>query len=642
MGTNLPGERIAVVCACGAKLNASRAMLGKRAKCPKCGAALLIAEPTPAGAIETAPEPSQATPGPPVAANFAPEPLRPAPTNVLPTSPTTQPTVLPVALRRRGLERVDSNYQIKLPLWWKIAIANYRAIAFPAAGFMAIFIPCFLVSVLFLGAPIGMIFDHGTSRSERLLGYCLLPFGFLPSIFLLPALAAGLHVVCQRQLLGKPWSFGTFFAGFRQIGSHAGATALVTLLYFVPLLLSQVLLVSGRILYPGQPTPWLAGLAGALNAGLGLAVGYAVFRLVMFPHYLVIDRDCGPLDALRGSWRLTHGHFWSWVGVGLLIMVGSVGVSIVTLGFGLLVAVPLMALVLNAGYLLIAGSEPIPGFAFDSQERNPARPTAKWLAPAAVVSVSLAGALLGGFFAYHTSAGEVAAIARAMQQKAAAERRYQIQRAQQEAEAKGAAEELVAWFREGGWWSVAVSPEVSEAPAVPAGLTPGEGSSSAGPSIGLPGGGQLGGSAAGNDESAPWNQLAVVIIGPKELLDQVPSIELRVAGQLPTAQRPAPNFEPLTAWNDFRRPFLLDSLSAAIDRQEIVAVVVQMKRPLPAGGSAGPGSASGAVPPPSLPSAPGEAATAPGLKDLDGLEVSLKTARPLTGQQFRERIQTAQ
>ncbi len=70
--------------------------------------------------------------------------------------------------------------------------------------------------------------------------------------------------------------------------------------------------------------------------GLIVAVGFT------FAPYFLLDHKTSPLDALLMSWEVTAGHRWDIVGVTLLCSL-ALFVGMLCLGFGMLVAAPLVA-----------------------------------------------------------------------------------------------------------------------------------------------------------------------------------------------------------------------------------------------------------------------------------------------------------
>src|SRR5262249_51734677 len=101
----------------------------------------------------------------------------------------------------------------------------------------------------------------------------------------------------------------------------------------------------------------LTYLAGAVIAMGVLVAIYLLVRAALFCTALIIDRNCGPVEAIQGSWRLTEGHFWGWLGVGLLLGLINMAGALLC-GFGLLFTLPFTELVLAAGYLMISYPRP--------------------------------------------------------------------------------------------------------------------------------------------------------------------------------------------------------------------------------------------------------------------------------------------
>jgi hypothetical protein len=242
-----------------------------------------------------------------------------------------------------GLEGLSNNYSIRIGEWFRYAQAHWSAVLGPMIGYFLLF----------------LVMDIGMS---------LIPcVGPILVIFLLLPCAAGFTIVPLAQLKGQPWTFGDFFGGFKQYWTILGNMFLVGLLTGAWILPGYILLLgavlnhrdekgpgAGPPLHPDDPL-FLAGLA-LLLVGLVPSI-YLSIRCGMFALPLIIDRKCGAAEAIRGNWRLTQGHFWGLLGVGLLVGLINLAGELAC-GVGVLFTLPYTQLALVAGYLLIAGTRP--------------------------------------------------------------------------------------------------------------------------------------------------------------------------------------------------------------------------------------------------------------------------------------------
>lgn len=117
-----------------------------------------------------------------------------------------------------------------------------------------------------------------------------------------------------------------------------------------------------------HPHPYWVYLAATLLVGLAILLGLVllivpgiIFGLMfMFTSFIVIDRNLGPIDAMKESKRITSGHKWSLLGfVLLLALINLVGA--IALGVGLLVTVPVTSLAFANAYRALsakAGAKP--------------------------------------------------------------------------------------------------------------------------------------------------------------------------------------------------------------------------------------------------------------------------------------------
>jgi hypothetical protein len=228
----------------------------------------------------------------------------------------------------------------------------------------------------------------------------------IPLLFIaLATLPAGPTIVCLAQLKGQPWTFGDFFAALRRMWPYIAGELLLSpliVLPFLPLFLMGVVmaLVGPRDVNSLQP--YLGICSALVMLGVAGATFYVWFRLAIFSRQLIADRGFGAIQALKGSWELTRGHFWGLFGTLLLILVLVYLSGLFTLGIGLLFTLPRALLVLNAGYLEISrarlGSSGTTEASPPPQTGTvPAAPGGQlsraWLATALVLGVLLFGSL---------------------------------------------------------------------------------------------------------------------------------------------------------------------------------------------------------------------------------------------------------
>ena len=108
-------------------------------------------------------------------------------------------------------------------------------------------------------------------------------------------------------------------------------------------LVAQLLSVVGLSLIGGIIIGIIAAVSPALAvvAGLlfGLAMIFALFRLILVAPVIAVEGTRNPLTAMLRSWRLTQGNFWRIFGFLLLIVIlFAVVVGIVMMVVGLILA----------------------------------------------------------------------------------------------------------------------------------------------------------------------------------------------------------------------------------------------------------------------------------------------------------------
>jgi len=78
----------------------------------------------------------------------------------------------------------------------------------------------------------------------------------------------------------------------------------------------------------------LIGLAFFIVPGIILGLG------LFFVPYIVLDKELGPVDALKDSWRLAKGHKWNLL-MFVIILVFLNFIGVMAFGVGLLVTLPI-------------------------------------------------------------------------------------------------------------------------------------------------------------------------------------------------------------------------------------------------------------------------------------------------------------
>lgn len=147
-----------------------------------------------------------------------------------------------------------------------------------------------------------------------------IPFGGV----LVSPLGAGIYIVSNRIITGRPVEFGDFFKGFT---------------LFLPLLL--VNLVSGLLT--------VLGFALLIIPGIYLAVSWSM----AVP--LILFKKMEFWDAMEASRQIVGKKWWSFFGMYLVLILLNLGGALL-LGIGLFYTMPLTSCVLYAAYQRIVGA----------------------------------------------------------------------------------------------------------------------------------------------------------------------------------------------------------------------------------------------------------------------------------------------
>lgn len=147
--------------------------------------------------------------------------------------------------------------------------------------------------------------------------------GSIISLVITGPLAAGPLIVAFKIMKGQATTFGDFFRGFDRF-----------LPLFLAYLVTSIFIAIGFILF--------------VIPGVYLAVAY------MFTIALIVERKLDFWEAMEGSRRLITKNWFTFFGLGLLLMLLNFG-GLLLLGVGLLVTAPVSQCVLAAAYESVVG-----------------------------------------------------------------------------------------------------------------------------------------------------------------------------------------------------------------------------------------------------------------------------------------------
>jgi hypothetical protein len=322
---------------------------GSQVKCPKC-AATFAANNAPVSAPPPAPGQFSATP--PIAR--AENPAQSFPSRPLRSELDYQDAAHRPRGQGFGLDGITPDYTFDFAGYFRSGMAHYSAVFGPMLGYGFIL---FAISMLAVVPYIGSCFQ-------------LIIYGF---VFF--AMYGGFVIVALKQMRGREWNFGDLFGGWAYwvplfvvnllkivVGVVCGLPAIAAYIIWIVVLLSP----GSPSAAAGQPAPpprpdftWIA-VAGLLYP-IGMLGCLAVnVRLFLFTPWFVIDRNCGPMEAIKGNWELTRGHFWGWFGTALLLWLIYL-LSWAPCCLGIPFFLPLYYLVLNAAWMQITQPQVMEG-----------------------------------------------------------------------------------------------------------------------------------------------------------------------------------------------------------------------------------------------------------------------------------------
>lgn len=110
-----------------------------------------------------------------------------------------------------------------------------------------------------------------------------------------------------------------------------------------------------------HPRPFLSFLAAsllvAIAVGLGMLLlivpGIILGLMFLFTTFIVIDRERGPIEAMKESHAITRGYKWQLLGFGIVLALVNLA-GLLALGVGLLVTVPVTLLAFAYAYRVLS------------------------------------------------------------------------------------------------------------------------------------------------------------------------------------------------------------------------------------------------------------------------------------------------
>lgn len=150
--------------------------------------------------------------------------------------------------------------------------------------------------------------------------------------------------------------------GFLGFVVNIGLSTLLSMGFTATLIRAHDTLESADVWDLWHPKPFWKFLAAELLVGvivlggfiLLIVPGIIAMLMLLFVPYLVIDRELGPIEALKESARITRGFRWELVLLVLIVFVLNIAGALALLA-GLLISIPVTTLALVHAYRTLEG-----------------------------------------------------------------------------------------------------------------------------------------------------------------------------------------------------------------------------------------------------------------------------------------------
>ncbi len=164
------------------------------------------------------------------------------------------------------------------------------------------------------------------------------PLVYIPTVILGVIMGIGMIKIYLKVFDGESASIKDLFLHYKLFFKFILAQLVagsVNILAFLPLALSVGLLVAIN-----NSVVWIIGSVVILACLLFIV--HISLRL-MFVQYLVVDKELGPVSAVKGSFAITKGHVMSLLGFGAMSFLVAI-LGVLALFVGIFVAIPVISL----------------------------------------------------------------------------------------------------------------------------------------------------------------------------------------------------------------------------------------------------------------------------------------------------------
>jgi uncharacterized membrane protein len=155
-------------------------------------------------------------------------------------------------------------------------------------------------------------------------GVAFIPFvGTIASLIVGPPITVGYFFVADKIRRGEPYTFNTFFDGFK---APFGQLIVLSLI-------STILIIVGTIF--------------CIIPGIWLAISYTLANCILIFHKLEF------WDAMEASRKVVGKNFWSFLGLFIVMGLGGAIFIVLTCGLGSIIASPVIVLTIYGIYIKI-------------------------------------------------------------------------------------------------------------------------------------------------------------------------------------------------------------------------------------------------------------------------------------------------
>lgn len=207
----------------------------------------------------------------------------------------------------------------------------WRKVYGAKGSFWAAMLLLIVLSIILYG--IQALFDYILPSLDSIVGIVVQAIDYL--------LQMGIIFFGIQRAFDLPISYSLLFRSFKYPlwVKMIGLYILQVLIFIIPVLLLFIPMILKASLENGDSLSPLPLIISIILVVIGVIVIIILAIRLALSNAFVLDKQLGPVDAIRASFQATRGNFWRLLGI-MIIQLAIVLVSVIPFGIGLIWTIP--------------------------------------------------------------------------------------------------------------------------------------------------------------------------------------------------------------------------------------------------------------------------------------------------------------